>query len=83
VLLRANGVRVVLIEREKFPREKVAAIAESDCWPILRRSISIKVSRLAAPASSIGWNLLIYVIVICASICRVGRMLRSQQTKRV
>src|SRR5437870_10787910 len=34
----ANGLRVVLIEREKFPREKVCGdCLNPECWPILRR----------------------------------------------
>ncbi len=34
----ASGLRVVLIEREKFPREKVCGdCLNPDCWPILRR----------------------------------------------
>jgi menaquinone-9 beta-reductase len=34
----ASGLRVVLIEREKFPREKVCGdCLNPECWPILRR----------------------------------------------
>src|SRR2546423_14547796 len=34
----ANGLRVVLIEREKFPREKVCGdCLNPECWPILRQ----------------------------------------------
>src|SRR5437763_17149376 len=34
----ASGLRVVLIEREKFPREKVCGdCLNPECWPVLRR----------------------------------------------
>ena len=33
-----NGLRVVVVEREKFPREKVCGdCLNPECWPILRR----------------------------------------------
>src|SRR5881392_2747236 len=33
-----NGLRTLLIEREKFPREKVCGdCLNPECWPILRR----------------------------------------------
>src|SRR4030095_9002474 len=38
VFCLSHGLRVVLIEREKFPREKVCGdCLNPDCWPILRR----------------------------------------------
>src|SRR5438132_8503389 len=34
----SNGLGVVLIERERFPREKVCGdCLNPECWPILRR----------------------------------------------
>src|SRR5207253_9501154 len=34
----ASGLSVVLIEREKFPREKVCGdCLNPECWPVLRR----------------------------------------------
>src|SRR5881275_2679262 len=34
----ANGLRTILIEREKFPREKVCGdCLNPQCWPIIRR----------------------------------------------
>jgi geranylgeranyl reductase family protein len=51
----ANGLRVVLIEREKFPREKVCGdCLNPECWPILRRLGIDRVVR-ASPYGVLDW----------------------------
>jgi len=51
----ASGLRVVLIEREKFPREKVCGdCLNPECWPILRR-LGIDQRVRASPHGSLDW----------------------------
>ena len=49
------GLRVVLIEREKFPREKVCGdCLNPECWPILRR-LGIDQRVRALPHGALDW----------------------------
>src|SRR5438132_12936272 len=51
----ASGLRVVLIEREKFPREKVCGdCLNPECWPILRR-LGIDQCVRASPHGALDW----------------------------
>jgi menaquinone-9 beta-reductase len=51
----ASGLRVVLIEREKFPREKVCGdCLNPECWPILRR-LGIDQRVRASPHGALDW----------------------------
>src|SRR5438067_4536954 len=51
----ASGLRVVLIEREKFPREKVCGdCLNPECWPILRR-LGIDQLVRASPHGILDW----------------------------
>jgi menaquinone-9 beta-reductase len=50
-----SGLRVVLIEREKFPREKVCGdCLNPECWPILRR-LEIDQRVRASPHGALDW----------------------------
>src|SRR5207248_10878249 len=52
----ASGLRVVLIEREKFPREKVCGdCLNPECWPILRR-LGIDQCVRASPLGALDWG---------------------------
>src|SRR5438477_4412026 len=51
----ASGLRVVLIEREKFPREKVCGDCLNPwCWPILQR-LGIDQRVRASPHGALDW----------------------------
>ncbi len=51
----ASGLRAVLIEREKFPREKVCGdCLNPECWPILRR-LGIDQRIRASPHGALDW----------------------------
>src|SRR5204863_7408386 len=51
----ASGLRVVLIEREKFPREKVCGdCLNPECWPVLRR-LGIDQCVRASPHGALDW----------------------------
>ena len=51
----ANGLRTLLIEREKFPREKVCGdCLNPECWPILRR-LEIDQRVRASPHGALDW----------------------------
>src|SRR5216117_3099791 len=51
----ASGLRVVLIEREKFPREKVCGdCLNPECWPILRR-LGIDQRIRVLPHGALDW----------------------------
>jgi menaquinone-9 beta-reductase len=51
----ANGLGTLLIEREKFPREKVCGdCLNPECWPILRR-LGIDQRVRASPHSALDW----------------------------
>jgi geranylgeranyl reductase family protein len=51
----ASGLSVVLIEREKFPREKVCGdCLNPECWPILRR-LGIDQRVRALPHATLDW----------------------------
>ena len=51
----ASGLRVVLIDREKFPREKVCGdCLNPECWPILRR-LEIDQRVRASPHGALDW----------------------------
>jgi geranylgeranyl reductase family protein len=51
----ASGLRVVLIEREKFPREKVCGdCLNPECWPILRR-LEIDQRVRSSPHGALDW----------------------------
>jgi menaquinone-9 beta-reductase len=51
----ASGLSVVLIEREKFPREKVCGdCLNPECWPILRR-LEIDQRVRATPHGTLDW----------------------------
>src|SRR5947208_13475385 len=51
----ASGLRVVLIEREKFPREKVCGdCLNPGCWPILQR-LGIDQPVRASPHGALDW----------------------------
>lgn len=51
----ASGLRVVLIERQKFPREKVCGdCLNPECWPILRR-LGIDQRVRASPHGALEW----------------------------
>ncbi len=51
----ANGLRTLLIEREKFPREKVCGdCLNPECWPILRR-LGIDQRVRASPHGALDW----------------------------
>src|SRR5437870_5230441 len=51
----ARGLHVVLIEREKFPREKVCGdCLNPECWPILRR-LGIDQRVRASPQGALDW----------------------------
>src|SRR5436305_12789972 len=50
-----SGLSVVLIEREKFPREKVCGdCLNPECWPILRR-LEIDQGVRASPHGALDW----------------------------
>jgi menaquinone-9 beta-reductase len=50
-----NGLRTLLIEREKFPREKVCGdCLNPECWPILRR-LGIDQRVRASPHGALDW----------------------------
>src|SRR5437764_13309070 len=51
----ASGLSVVLIEREKFPREKVCGdCLNPECWPILRRR-GIDQGVRVLPHGAVAW----------------------------
>src|SRR5207237_10116525 len=51
----ASGLSVVLIERERFPREKVCGdCLNPECWPILRR-LGIDQRVRALPHGALDW----------------------------
>src|SRR5919204_4763663 len=51
----AAGLRTVVIEREKFPREKVCGdCLNPDCWPILRR-LRVDERVRASPQGVLDW----------------------------
>jgi menaquinone-9 beta-reductase len=51
----AAGLHAILIEREKFPREKVCGdCLNPECWPILRR-LEIDGRVRAAPHAALDW----------------------------
>jgi|tagenome__1003787_1003787.scaffolds.fasta_scaffold20882072_2 geranylgeranyl reductase family protein len=51
----AAGLHAILIEREKFPREKVCGdCLNPECWPILRR-LGIDGRVRAAPHAALDW----------------------------
>src|SRR5437879_4567955 len=51
----ASGLSVVLIEREKFPREKVCGdCLNPECWPILRR-LGIDQRVRVLPHGALDW----------------------------
>src|SRR5207244_10412058 len=74
-----SGLSVVLIEREKFPREKVCGdCLNPECWPILRRLGIDQRVRVLPHGALDGWNLSMFVTFISGSTCRVGKTLRSR-----
>ena len=51
----ASGLRTLLIEREKFPREKVCGdCLNPECWPILRR-LGVDQRVRALPHGALDW----------------------------
>lgn len=51
----AAGIRAILIEREKFPREKVCGdCLNPECWPILRR-LGVDQHLRVAPHAVLDW----------------------------